>query len=156
MKQWIESKLHKKEADHTYSYNWKNLFCEICKDKFHNSYYHKDNRFYLLNHLRPESGNYIILESFTNTPHKTIHVIYFEDEMVDTSMPIEFTVGRDNTVNIRITDISVSRLHSTITYVNNEFYVSDMNSKFGTLALLQSPFPIPYNPKHSVSFQIGR
>ena len=30
---------------------------------------------YVLEYLRPKEGNYMILESYTNTPHKTIHVL---------------------------------------------------------------------------------
>ena len=37
-----------------------------------------------------------------------------------------------------MTDISVSRHHSTIYLTNGEFYIEDKGSKFGTMFLLQS------------------
>jgi len=98
----------------------------------------------------------MILESFTNTPHKTIHVVYINDDLESNHTPIWLNVGRDNNVNIRITDISVSRLHAKITYIDNEFYISDWNSKFGTLVLLQTPFSIPYIMNYSFSVQLGK
>lgn len=98
----------------------------------------------------------MVLESFTNTPHKTIHVLYFEDEMVKMDEPVEFTVGRDNHVDVRITDISVSRVHSKINFFDNNFYISDSNSKFGTLALLQAPMSISYNSKEAITLQHGK
>jgi predicted component of type VI protein secretion system len=69
---------------------------------------------------------------------------------------MEFIVGRDNNVQIRITDISVSRNHSVLTYHNEEFYLKDTSSKFGTLVLMQAPFPIPYKLKWEITMQIGK
>lgn len=119
-------------------------------------YYIKGKPFHLLNYKRPEEGKYITLESFTNTPHKTIHVINLQENLEDYSEEMEFLVGRDNNVKIRITDISVSRNHAILTYNNGEFYVRDTNSKFGTLILMQSPFPIPYINKWELIIQIGK
>ena len=42
-------------------------------------------------------------------------------------------LGRGHECEIRITDISVSRKHAFIKSNNNEFYILDNNSKFGTL-----------------------
>lgn len=42
-------------------------------------------------------------------------------------------LGRGHECEIRITDISVSRKHAFIKTQNNEFYILDNNSKFGTL-----------------------
>jgi hypothetical protein len=42
-------------------------------------------------------------------------------------------LGRGHECEIRITDISVSRKHAYIRSQNNEFYILDNNSKFGTL-----------------------
>lgn len=110
----------------------------------------------MLNYLRPEEGAFIILESFTNTPHKTIHVVSFKEDDVKNKDAMEFVVGRDNNVQIRITDISVSRAHASISYHEGEFYVRDIDSKFGTLVLLQGPFPIPYVPKWDLTIQTGK
>lgn len=42
-------------------------------------------------------------------------------------------LGRGHECEIRITDISVSRNHALIKFVNNNFVVFDNKSKFGTL-----------------------
>jgi pSer/pThr/pTyr-binding forkhead associated (FHA) protein len=42
-------------------------------------------------------------------------------------------LGRGHECEIRITDISVSRKHAYIKIQNNEFFILDNNSKFGTL-----------------------
>lgn len=65
----------------------------------------------------------MVFESFTHTPNKTIHICevpeYHEGNLV-------FEVGRSSDVDVRITgnynilkhiiDISVSRIHSKITF----------------------------------------
>ena len=83
-------------------------------------------------------------------------MIHFDDDIAAKNKTLEFVIGRDNNVNIRITDISVSRNHSKITYFDNNFYVQDYQSKFGTLILLQAPFPIPYHPNWDLTLQVGR
>ena len=45
-------------------------------------------------------------------------------------------MGRGHQCDIRISDISVSRLHAYIKYENGQFLLTDNNSKFGTLVLL--------------------
>ena len=50
-------------------------------------------------------------------------------------------VGRGHDAHVRVTDISVSRLHSMIRKSpNGDFFLEDNNSKFGTLVQLRKPF----------------
>jgi len=42
-------------------------------------------------------------------------------------------LGRGHQCEIKITDVSVSRVHAEIRLTNEKFYIKDMNSKFGTL-----------------------
>jgi pSer/pThr/pTyr-binding forkhead associated (FHA) protein len=42
-------------------------------------------------------------------------------------------LGRGHDADIRISDISVSRFHALIRYENNQFFLEDNASKFGTL-----------------------
>lgn len=50
----------------------------------------------------------MVLESVTNTVSKTIHVVNFDKRK-------SVQVGRAQTAEVRITDISVSRFHSSLT-----------------------------------------
>jgi hypothetical protein len=123
MKEWIHNKRHSKETERVKSYNWKFLECELCKHRIHEEFEFKGKKYYLLNYARPTSGHYLVLESFTNTPHKTIHVIEMDDEHVARSRKDSvFKVGRGTDVDIRITDISVSRYHAKIVLSKGEFY----------------------------------
>lgn len=52
----------------------------------------------------------------------------------------QLKLGRGNDADVRITDISVSRLHAFIKKSPKGFlYIEDNNSKFGTLVLVNHP-----------------
>lgn len=64
-------------------------------------------------------------------------------------------IGRGHEANVRVTDISVSRLHAFINKShNNYFYLQDNDSKFGTLALVKTPLLL--KPNTRTTLQIGR
>lgn len=79
------------------------------------------------------SQNYLVLESISSNTSKVIHVINMQST-------VKLYIGRGHDAHVRVTDISVSRLHavmikSTLGY----YYLSDNESKFGTLALVRTP-----------------
>ena len=46
-------------------------------------------------------------------------------------------IGRGEEASVTFSDLSISRFHSELVYIDNNVYLSDLNSKFGTLILLQ-------------------
>jgi pSer/pThr/pTyr-binding forkhead associated (FHA) protein len=62
-------------------------------------------------------------------------------------------IGRGHQCDIRVTDISVSRVHAFIKLINGKFVLFDNESKFGTLVKLQRDIQINFEKK---AFQIGR
>lgn len=97
-----------------------------------------------------------MLESFTNTPHKTIHVVIIPSDLAKKKRQVLIQVGRGNEVDVRITDISVSRVHAHIYFHQGEFYCNDNNSKFGTVALLRNPISLPQKSEHLLQIQVGK
>ncbi len=94
----------------------------------------------------------MILESLNQVKdgnnYKSIHVITLEAG----KPPI--IMGRGHEADIRINDISVSRVHGTITLLpGDKIMLKDLGSKFGTLVLIQNKFIVP-NKKTCI--QIGR
>lgn len=75
---------------------------------------------------------YIILESLNRThieggkDERCLHLISAKEQS-----PIK--IGRGHQCEIRLTDISVSRAHAQIIFKNDQFYIKDQKSKFGTL-----------------------
>lgn len=64
-----------------------------------------------------------------------------------------FKLGRGHESDVRVTDISVSRFHASITCSKNGFFIEDNNSKFGTLTLIPK---IELNPSIKRAVQVGR
>lgn len=63
-------------------------------------------------------------------------------------------MGRGHESDLRINDISVSRLHAMIKYKNGKFLLEDNVSKFGTLVLINKRTPL--SPGYNKAVQIGR
>ena len=55
---------------------------------------------------------------------------------------------------MRINDISVSRLHATIEFKDNGYYLEDCKSKFGTLIHIWENIPVEL--QSHTTLQIGR
>ena len=53
-----------------------------------------------------------------------------------------FKMGRGHESDLRINDISVSRLHAMIKYKEGRFLLEDNVSKFGTLVLVSRRTPL--------------
>jgi len=86
--------------------------------------------------LPERSQNYLVLESISSNTSKVIHVINMQNT-------IKLYIGRGHDAHVRVTDISVSRLHAImIKSTQGYYYLSDNESKFGTLALVRSPLQL--------------
>lgn len=65
----------------------------------------------------------------------------------------EFKIGRSHEADVYIDDISVTRYHAILRYTEDGFYLSDNNSKFGTLSLCDR---LELSPGMSATVQVGR
>ncbi len=64
-------------------------------------------------------------------------------------------MGRGNDTDVRIHDISVSRLHALIKKTaKGYYYIEDNHSKFGTLALIKHPIILSQSEPNYI--QAGR
>jgi pSer/pThr/pTyr-binding forkhead associated (FHA) protein len=79
-------------------------------------------------------SNFMVLESINSMPAKVVHVF---DLTYDT-----FNVGRSVETDMKIADISVSRMHSFLHIRNKKLVVEDNGSKFGTLVKIQRPLEV--------------
>lgn len=110
-----------------------------------------DRIYDLIDIVRPEKQNYIILESLNqlkdNNNIKSIHVISLDDQKV--------TLGRGHESDVRINDISVSRTHASIIFnpISGKICIRDLKSKFGTLVLIKNEMEVKDKKIH---LQIGR
>jgi len=79
-----------------------------------------------------------VLESLQHDKHtgRIIHIIR------PTIMKNIFTMGRSSSVDLKIDDISISRVHSRIRFEEGKFILEDNNSKFGTMVLVKQLTPL--------------
>lgn len=92
---------------------------------------------------------YLILEGINerkeSREERCLHVICPENKNT-------VKMGRGHQCEIRLQDISVSRMHSEIKFESGDFYVVDLNSKFGTLVRVDKAMEL----SSRVRLQIGR
>lgn len=140
------------KSDKLYSFFWKSLKCELCNQSFEDKM--KFMMFKILKIDLPNHKNYMILESLKSAPAKVIHV--FDLSKSDGSkkprknhrgmleyMPYnEFRIGRSVESDMKIADISVSRVHAFIRIIGDQIFLEDNGSKFGTMVKLLKPEPV--------------
>jgi hypothetical protein len=80
----------------------------------------------------------MIMESVKSAPAKVVHVFFLDKTD-------EFKIGRSVDTDMKIADISVSRLHSHIRIVDDKLLIEDNGSKFGTLIKIKEPFEVLRN-----------
>jgi len=154
LKSWIGHKLTVKEVSKKmgmgFSYIVKSYNCEICKEPYPIQIKHGSNHYNILTYSIPENQNYVILESLNSIKENqyplSIHVLMFADQD-------SYLLGRGHDSDVRISDISVSRIHSKIYFKDNQFYLEDCGSKFGSLVLAKEPVEIEEMAK---ILQVGR
>lgn len=105
----------------------------------------------LIEPKRPNEGNFLQLETLTKNKSysRVIHVI-----KLDTINPF-LRLGRSQDSELRIDDISVSRIHAMIEMRKDGYALRDNGSKFGTLYLLP-PGPQTISPTKGLFLQYGR
>ena len=130
--------------------------CEICKAPYPYKFKlnKNGNQIYELIDIERPNCNYIILESLdqikeNNENHKFIHVIKLINEE-------DITIGRSNLADIKVNDISVSRIHAKLNFNFNQksLEIKDLKSKFGTLVLIKDKIELKYG--EVLFFQVGR
>lgn len=96
--------------------------------------------------LPNNENEYMIFESIKSAPAKVIHVFDLskcDDTSKETDEEFEqkneFRVGRSVETDMKIADISVSRVHSYIRIAGDKIILQDNGSKFGSLVKINRP-----------------
>ena len=110
--------------------------------------------FQILSYDLPPGNQYMILESLKSAPAKVIHIFDLSkcdgnlkpgpEKDPKTGAPIyppqnEFKIGRSVESDMKIADISVSRVHSYIRFEGKDLIIEDNGSKFGTMIKVNKP-----------------
>lgn len=123
LKQWLESKMTVKSSDNHHTFSWKQFECELCMERYTYQFDFNGKLWSLVDLKRPIDSNdpYIILESLDieKNSSRIIHTAIFTDPNK------KFSLGRGHESDLRINDISVSRLHASLQYKNDKFVILD-------------------------------
>lgn len=142
LQNWILSKAKIVKNPYHESYKWKSLSCDVCNDKFLPSISYNGTDIEIAKINKPESSYMILEEIQGDESCYALHVI-------DTDK-IPINIGRSRYCELKINDMSVSKIHATIELVNGKFYIRDNYSKFGTLIFLDKPIAIKKNKQRFV------
>lgn len=146
LKNWIQYKILAKNNHNVATYQWKKLECEICLRPFPRKVKFEQKVSELINVERPPCP-YIILEKLNQDQKSYTYVLIIPDENEVVK------IGRGHQCDMRVSDISVSRIHAHIKFTDNKFLIFDNDSKFGTLILLNENYKIKYD---KAAVQVGR
>lgn len=147
LQQWMRSRLATRSTENAVSFTWKTLNCELCKRPFPNSLLKEGKVIELIDIPKPPC-QYLILESLRRESGSTrgLHVLSLYNKS-------SLKLGRGHDCDFRISDISVSRFHANLKYVNGNFYLEDHSSKFGTVVQIKRPIALDNT---GISVQTGR
>lgn len=107
LRTWLHAKwVIQRRNEDTISYGWKSFDWELWKTPFPESFIVRGKKIDLIQIEKPE-GPYLILESITKTCSKSFHVLGMKYRNL-------LKIGRGHDSEVRIGDISVSRLHAII------------------------------------------
>ena len=140
LKNWLNAKIEEELSDDSteknnmecISYNKNSICCELCKTKYPDYLIH-NNIYYNILFYKPNYKEFIIFESMKVGKDKTkhYHVVTFDDRDF-------INIGRANECELSIAELSVSRFHCMIHKENDNIFLEDNTSKFGTLVLIQN------------------
>lgn len=142
LRHWLSSKIIVKAhsyspIDYCTTYSINQVQCELCKEKLPDFIRHKGQLYNLLEFSTTTSDkeNYIVFD--TISPDKGNNRFRY---FVKFDSNNNIKIGRGLEVQLMLTDISVSRVHTVLTLINDDYVImEDFNSKFGSLVLLQCP-----------------
>lgn len=146
LQEWLKNRLNINHNGAAISYFWQTFDCELCKQDFPTAVQIAGSVRKLVEVNKPETP-FIVLEESNREENSGLHVVSLTEGS-------GFRLGRGHNCDIRVADISVSRVHAEVKLTNGEFYLEDRNSKFGTLVQVKQPILLV--PGVSVSLQITR
>ncbi|KAL8455926.1 hypothetical protein Emag_000169 [Eimeria magna] len=132
LRHWINGRLNFHEQQHKPIFV-RQLLCELCKIPYPTAISYNNERMQVVTVPKTEPP-FLVLENMVGSHQKGVH-------------------GRGHESDVRIPDVSISRYHATIRFVDGNFQLEDHNSKFGTLVSLRKAFSVG---ESVAALQVGR
>jgi hypothetical protein len=155
LKNSIKSKCHKESGSYYDIFLFKNYGCEICLAIYPKYIVYKTKIFNLIDLNLEKYNDYILcdLSQFNDSLEQKItpigKLIFKIDEGAELSM------GRKKNNDIKLKDISISRQHCKIMRKDDNLYIKDLFSKFGTMRYINNYIEIKNN-NNSIKLLCGK
>lgn len=150
-KAWINEEMTQDIGENVKSYCWERISCELCNGPF-KEVVEKDGKEYkIFEKEKINSDTYMVLESIFPDFIKIYYGITIDNE----NKTKTFDLGRSRNCDIKLNLDSISRAHAQFIYEKGNFYLRDVNSTFGTMALLRHPLCFNKKKKDEVAIQAG-
>ncbi|KAM3143904.1 hypothetical protein pb186bvf_003955 [Paramecium bursaria] len=153
LQQWITTKNNIEVINNSVVvFFWSQMKCELCKSTFNRNIKINGQELDLVEKSKGQFQKYAIFDlKRRDQKSQDLNVTY----IIGLDVSSNFKIGRANDNQIKIQDISVSRYHGKICFMNDNLYIYDNSSKFGTLIKLKKSIPL-FPELNSVQFQVGR
>ena len=150
VKAWIEEQLViDTSKQNVKSFWWKRVSWELWKAHFSDTVT-KDNK--ILSLFESEKEDLVLKMELVNSEDIKMTIWVYSDnrEIIN-----NLRIGRSSLSDIKINMDTVSRIHAELFNENNEFYIKDIESTYGTMILLKDPIVFSNIPKNEVWLQTG-
>ena len=138
LKKSIKLKYNKKSTNSLEMFLFQNYACEICLTPYPKYIVYKTNVYYLIDIDVNKFENYVLcdLSKYTEN-NKNRQIMHFGYIMFKIDDNKELTLGRKKNNDIKLKDISVSRNHCVIIKKDDNLFIKDLGSKFGTMKYIK-------------------
>ena len=149
LKEWISNKFTLRFLGKSMSIYPKDLICELCKHDIPPVITYKNSSFSLISFSGPSNPSFIVFEEYPlDRPNRVgLHLVSLKPGS-------SAVIGRSNESDLKINDITVSRKHCVLALRDNDFFINDKESKFGTLVKVNRLFRVKSGM--DVTVQAGR
>jgi pSer/pThr/pTyr-binding forkhead associated (FHA) protein len=148
LQNWLKTRLASKTTDSCISFTWKSLSCELCKHSLPSVLRYKGQSVELIDIPKPD-GTFLVLEKLCRDKNSERGVF-----LLSVNSRKAVRIGRGHESELRVSDISVSRMHASISFNRGAFYLMDSSSKFGTSVQVKRPLYL--EPDYPLAVQTGR
>ena len=146
LRRWIAGRMVQKQSAKTVSYYFRDVACELCKVSLPATVEHLGEVYHLVSLPSPDCVHIALETRLRGERGIGVHIVGGKRQI---------KVGRGLHADLRITDISVSRDHSSLFVLGSSgFAVRDQGSRFGTL--VSSGDQMRLRLGDTVQFQSGR
>ena len=157
LRKWLTSKVTKRSlSDNIYCYEFISLECEICKTIIPEIVEYRCKYLSLLDfedieppYLILQSMHHYNLQNKNESNVSNLNMIF----IMSFKKKNYLVIGRANDSDLKLNNLTVSHNHSVINYSEDNFYIDDIGSKFGTLLLVQNN--ILFLPYKEITIQTG-